>query len=82
MGKRKTGIDVYKAVSDGFLKITAEESPDGKVSDDSRGKAARLLLLLGKDEAAGVMARLEPEEAEVLAREIASTRFNKKGGRR
>jgi len=76
MGKRKTGIEVYQAVqSDGFLKVTDNKAADdGKSSENSGGKAARLLLLLGKDEAAAVMARLEPHEAEALAREIAATR--------
>ena len=37
-------------------------------------KAARLMLLLGKDEAAKVMSRLTPEEAEEVARQIAATR--------
>jgi len=68
MSKHKSGIDVYRAVSapkpmesEGFL----------KVSSDSQGKAARLLLLLGTEEAARVMARLNQEETEEIARQIA-----------
>jgi len=73
MGKRKSPIDIYKSVSsDGFLKVTSEN--DDKNSTADGGKAARLLLLLGTDEAARVMSRLNPREAEVLARQIADTR--------
>ncbi len=69
MGKRKSPIDVYKSVSsEGFLKVTSEDD----AADP--GKAARLLLLLGTDEAARVMSRFNPREAEVLARQIADTR--------
>jgi len=38
------------------------------------GKAARLMLLLGIDEAARIMAKLKPNEAERIAREIATIR--------
>lgn len=54
--------------STGFLKVTGDSEQSGS------GKAARLLLLLGKDEAAKVMAELKTEEAEDIAREIATTR--------
>ncbi len=77
MGKRKLPIDVYKSVSsEGFLKVTSEnddKSSAGKKTDPG-SKAASLLLLLGTDEAAKVMARLNPREAEDLARQIADTR--------
>ena len=52
--------------SEGFLKLTGGE-------DSKPGKAARLLLLLGKDEAAEVMGHLSPQEAEEVAKHIAST---------
>lgn len=54
-----------KALKDagGFLKLT-----EGKIDK----KAARLLLLLGKHEAARVMEKLKPDEVEDLARQIAS----------
>jgi flagellar motor switch protein FliG len=68
MGKRKSGIDIYKAASsvekDGFYKVT---------SGKGEARAAGLMLLLGTDEAARVMARLDPDEAETLARQIAAT---------
>jgi len=41
---------------------------------EGRGRAARLMLLLGIDEAARVMAKLKPDEAEEVAQEIASIR--------
>lgn len=41
---------------------------------EGRRKAARLMLLLGIDEAAGVMSRLRFDEAEEIAREIAVIR--------
>ena len=41
---------------------------------EGREKAARLILLLGIDEAAQVMAKLNPDEAEEIAREIATIR--------
>ncbi len=55
-----------------LLKTTGpEKDSSGKTSGS---KAARLLLLLGTDEAASVMSRLKPEEAEEVARQIAVTR--------
>lgn len=53
---------------DGFLKVTGEER------DGVENKAAGLLLLLGDEEAAKVMAKLSPEEAERVAGQIAATR--------
>ncbi len=53
------------AAPKGFLKVT------GETKDSNQGKAARLMLLLGSDEAARVMAELDPEEAEKIARQIA-----------
>lgn len=49
--------------SDGFVKQTSR--------DAGYRKAARFLMLLGKDEAARVLKHLAPEEVEGIAREIA-----------
>ena len=64
----KTGKSRATPAAGGFLKVT------GETKDSSSGKAARLLLLLGTDEAARVMAELKPEEAEKIAGQIASTK--------
>ena len=76
MARNKTGIELYKAVSaskkpekNGFLKVSTDD--DKPV--DTRSKAASLMLLLGTEEAARVMARLSPEETEEIARQIAAT---------
>jgi len=74
MAKRKSGIDLYRAAAaaekspePGFLKVT------GEAAGPDKSKAARLMLLLGTDEAARVMAELPPKEAERLAGQIAAT---------
>lgn len=82
MTKRRSAVDAYRKTggngnparapedpSPGFVKLTENES--GRVSGD---KAARLLLLLGTDEAAGVLARMHPREAEELAGRAARIR--------
>ena len=82
MTKRRSAADAYRKTggngnparapedtSSGFVKLTENES--GRVSGD---KAARLLLLLGTDEAAGVLARMHPREAEELAGRAARIR--------
>ena len=82
MTKRRSAADAYRKTgrngnparapedpSPGFVKLTENES--GRVSGD---KAARLLLLLGTDEAAGVLARMHPREAEELAGRAARIR--------
>jgi len=59
-------------------RVEAEKEPVGSLlklaGTEGRGKAARLILLLGIDEAARVMAKLNPDEAEEIAREIATIR--------
>ena len=52
----------------GFLKVTGDGAPG------AAGKAAGLLLLLGEEQAAAVMSKLSPDEAERVAGRIASTR--------
>ncbi|MDR1931441.1 MAG: flagellar motor switch protein FliG [Spirochaetales bacterium] len=52
----------------GFLRLT------GKGRETSVRKAAKFLMLIGKDEAAKVMQHLAPEEVEAIAREIAGIR--------
>ena len=82
MTKRRSAADAYRKTggngnparapedpSPGFVKLTENES--GRVAGD---KAARLLLLLGTDEAAGVLARMHPREAEELAGRAARIR--------
>ena len=59
-----------RKVADGFVKTI---EPSGEEPQGS-SKAARLLLLLGIEDAAAVMASLSVEEAEVVARQIAATR--------
>jgi flagellar motor switch protein FliG len=51
----------------GFLKLTGQK-------ETSVRKAAKFLMLIGKDEAAKVMQHFTPEEAEAVAREIAGIR--------
>lgn len=74
----------------GFLKTTgtspkisakrklSRERKEPKVAETHNttpgSKAARMMLLLGTEEAARVMGQLQPEEAEEVARQIASTR--------
>ncbi len=59
---RKTGID---DALKGFIKETSR--------DTGYRKAAKLLMLLGKDEAARVLSHLTPAEVEGVAKEIART---------
>ncbi|MDR1316349.1 MAG: flagellar motor switch protein FliG [Spirochaetales bacterium] len=51
----------------GFLKLTGKR-------ETSVRKAAKFLMLIGRDEAAGVMRHFTPEEAQAVAREIAGIR--------
>jgi flagellar motor switch protein FliG len=51
----------------GFLKLTGKK-------ETSFRKAAKFLMLIGKDEAAKVMQHFSPEEVEAVAREIAGIR--------
>ncbi len=74
MSKEKKGRALYKAISS---RQDATE-PNAQFREVSQGidqeisnKAARLLLLLGKDGAAKIMAKLAPHEVEELARQIA-----------
>ncbi len=57
-----------RSEKDGFLKVTDKEK------SGIENKAAGLLLLLGSDEAAKVLSKLSPEEAERVAGQIAATR--------
>jgi flagellar motor switch protein FliG len=59
---RKTGMDPSLK---GFIKETTR--------DAGYRKAARLLMILGKDEAAKVLSHLSPKEVEGIAQEIART---------
>lgn len=68
MNNTKRAIELYKAVSkkkEGLVKV-----PD----KTNLGKAARLMLLLDQEQAAGVLEQLKPEEAEELTRQIVNIR--------
>ena len=56
-------------------KDSANKPLDGNIEKETTpgSRAAKLMLLLGREEAAAVMARLNPEEAEEVARQIAAT---------
>ena len=72
MSKNKRGSDAYKAEAgkinkkaEGLLKKTTEGGEEGYK------KAARFLMLMGKEEASNVLKHLSSEEVEKIAREIA-----------
>ena len=90
MSRGQSAVDTYRSVSkpnktgknenraansaasdasSGFVKLTRNDS-DSAAGD----KAARLLLLLGTEEAAGVLSKMSSDEAEELARRVALTR--------
>ncbi len=74
MSKEKKGIALYKAISNRENTIEKNTQFSGLSQDIDKGisnKAARLLLLLGKDGAAKIMAKLAPHEVEKLAKQIA-----------
>lgn len=68
-GKSENPAAHLKDASSGFVKITQNNS--GPAGGD---KAARLLLLLGTEEAAGVLSKMRGDEAEELARRVVLTR--------
>ena len=68
-GKSENRAAHLKDASSGFVKIT--QNNFGPAAGD---KAARLLLLLGTEEAAGVLSKMRGDEAEELARRVALTR--------
>ncbi|OQX29979.1 MAG: hypothetical protein B0D92_00845 [Spirochaeta sp. LUC14_002_19_P3] len=69
MNNTKRAIELYKAVS-----AEKKEGPIMPSDKTNPGKAARLMLLLEPDQAAGVLEQLKPEEAEELTRQIANIR--------
>ncbi|MDR1179437.1 MAG: flagellar motor switch protein FliG [Spirochaetales bacterium] len=68
LGETASGESALKSAASsaapGFLKLTGKK-------ETSVRKAAKFLMLIGRDEAAGVMRHFTPEEAEAVAREIA-----------
>jgi len=69
-GKNQPAASRKRDAANGFMRTV---EPSGEEPHGS-SKAARLLLLLGIEDAAAVMASLSVEEAEVVARQIAATR--------
>ena len=75
MDKAKSAIDIYKLASslqkdskpetENLLRVTQEEI---------NNKAAKFLMLSGKDEAAKIIAKLNPEEIEEITRQIVKIR--------
>lgn len=72
MGENKRGIELYKTVSQASKKGKSPQQGTFKeplgVSDQE--KAARLLILLGLDEAAKIMEQLNPQDVAKLTRQI------------
>jgi flagellar motor switch protein FliG len=54
--------------------IPPSASPAGSEEDSKYRRVAKFLILIGGDEAARIISRLEPEQVEAITREIASIR--------
>ena len=66
----KKAVELYKIASKAQKNHRSKTDAEGGISN----KAARLLLLMGSEEAARIMAKLTPEEAEELTRQIVKIR--------